>query len=127
MNAVHIVGRLTGDPEMRQTPSGVTVASFYVAVDRGGKDNGADFIRCVAWRETGENIARYFVKGKPIEINGHIRVDSYKDKDGNNRSIVDIVVDRWGFVPSDSMTRSAAVNADADDFQEVDGLDDLPF
>ena len=71
MNAVHIVGRLTGDPELRETPTGISVASFSVAVDRGGKDNGADFIRCVAWREAGENIVRYFVKGKPIEVNGH--------------------------------------------------------
>ena len=65
MNTVHLLGRLTGDPELRKTPSGTSVVSFSVAVNRLGKDNGTDFIRCVAWRESGEGSGRYFRKGQP--------------------------------------------------------------
>lgn len=68
MNTVHLLGRLAFDPELRQTPSGTSVVSFSVAVSRGNKEKGTDFIRCEAWRESGENLARYFTKGKPIAI-----------------------------------------------------------
>lgn len=70
MNTIHLLGRLAFDPELRQTPDGIPVTSFSVAVNRMGKDNGTDFISCVAWRESGENLARYFTKGKPIAIVG---------------------------------------------------------
>lgn len=127
MNTVHLLGRLTGDPELRQTPSGTSVASFSVAVNRIGKDNGTDFIRCVAWRESGESIARYFTKGKPIVVAGRLRTESYKDKQGNSRSRTEVVVDRWEFVPADKASNSSVDVDPGEDFQEVGGLDDLPF
>lgn len=127
MNTVHLLGRLTGDPELRQTPSGTSVVSFSVAVNRLGKDNGTDFIRCVAWRESGESIARYFTKGKPIVVAGRLRTESYKDKQGNSRSRTEVVVDRWEFVPADKASNSSVDVDPGEDFQEVGGLDDLPF
>ena len=127
MNTVHLLGRLTGDPELRQTPSGTSVASFSVAVNRMGKDNGTDFISCVAWRESGESIARYFAKGKPIAVVGRLRTESYKDKQGNNRNRTEVVVDRWEFVPADNTSNSNGDVNPGEDFQEVGGLDDLPF
>lgn len=127
MNTVHLLGRLTGDPELRQTPSGTSVVSFSVAVNRLGKDNGTDFIRCVAWRGSGETIARYFTKGKPISIYGRLRIKSYKDKQGNSRSSTEVEVDRWEFVPADNTANSIVDVNSGEDFQEVGGLDDLPF
>ena len=127
MNTVHLLGRLTGDPELRKTPSGTSVASFSVAVNRMGKDNGTDFISCVAWRESGESIARYFTKGKPIAVAGRLRTESYKDKQGNNRNRTEVVVDRWEFVLSDNTSNSIGDVNSGEDFQEVGGLDDLPF
>lgn len=127
MNTVHLLGRLTGDPELRQTPSGTSVVSFSVAVSRGNKEKGTDFIRCEAWRESGENLARYFTKGKPIAIVGRLRIKSYKDKQGNNRDRTEVVVNRWEFVPSDNTSNSIGDVNPGEDFQEVGGLDDLPF
>lgn len=127
MNTVHLLGRLACDPELRQTPSGTSVASFSVAINRGDKDKGTDFIRCVAWRESGERIARYFTKGKPIAVAGRLRTESYKDKQGNSRSRTEVVVDRWEFVPSDNTSNSIRDVNSGEDFQEVGGLDDLPF
>lgn len=127
MNTVHLLGRLTGDPELRQTHNGTSVVSFSVAVNRLGKDNGTDFIRCVAWRESGESIARYFTKGKPIVVDGRLRTESYKDKQGNNRNRTEVVVDRWEFVPADNTSNSIGDVNPGEDFHEVGGLDDLPF
>ena len=127
MNTVHLLGRLTGDPELRQTPSGTSVVSFSVAVSRGNKEKGTDFIRCEAWRESGERIARYFTKGKPIAVAGRLRTESYKDKQGNSRSSTKVVVERWEFVPADNASNSIVDVNSGEDFQEVGGLDDLPF
>lgn len=127
MNTVHLLGRLAFDPELRQTPSGTSVVSFSVAVSRGNKEKGTDFIRCEAWRESGESIARYFTKGKPIVVAGRLRTKSYKDKQGNNRDRTEVVVDRWEFVPADNASNSIVDVNSGEDFQEVGGLDDLPF
>ena len=127
MNTVHLLGRLAFDPELRQTPDGIPVTSFSVAVSRGNKEKGTDFIHCEAWRESGENLARYFTKGKPIAVAGRLRTKSYKDKQGNSRSSTKVVVDRWEFVPSDNASISIVDVNSGEDFQEVGGLDDLPF
>lgn len=127
MNTVHLLGRLAFYPELRQTPSGTSVVSFSVAVSRGNKEKGTDFIRCEAWRESGESIARYFTKGKPIVVAGRLRTKSYKDKQGNSRSSTKVVVDRWEFVPSDNTSNPIGDVNSGEDFQEVGGLDDLPF
>ena len=90
LNHITIMGRLTRDPEMRTTQSGVTVASFTLAVDRdfGGKDGGekqTDFIDCTAWRHTAEFISKYFSKGRMAVVSGRLQIDNYTDNDGNKR------------------------------------------
>ena len=97
LNHITIMGRLTRDPELRRTGSGVAVASFRVAVDRdfAPKDGGerkADFIDCVAWRQTGEFISKYFTKGRMIVVDGRLEMRDWTDKDGNKRTSAEIVV-----------------------------------
>ena len=96
-NHITIMGRLTRDPELRRTGSGVAVASFRVAVDRdyASKDGGekkCDFIDCVAWRQTGEFISKYFTKGRMIVVDGRLEMRDWTDKDGNKRTSAEIVV-----------------------------------
>lgn len=101
LNHVTIMGRLTRDPELRRTGSGVAVASFTVAVDRDyaadGQQREADFIDCVAWRQTGEFVSRYFAKGGMIVVDGRLQVRSWTDKDGNNRRSTEVVADNVYF------------------------------
>lgn len=103
MNIVIITGRLTRDPEKRQTSTGSTVMSFTLAVDRNGKNKETDFIRCEAWGKTADFIAQWFTKGSPIEINGALRVDTY-EKDGQKRELTKIVVNNAGFVLKSNST-----------------------
>ena len=102
LNHVTIMGRLTRDPELRRTGSGVAVASFTVAVDRdfGGRDGGekeTDFIDCVAWRQTGEFVSKYFTKGRMIVVSGRLQIRSWTDKDGNKRRTAEVVADNCYF------------------------------
>ena len=97
LNHIVIMGRLTRDPELRRTGTGVAVASFRVAVDRdfAPKDGGerkADFIDCVAWRQTGEFISKYFTKGRMIVVEGRLEMRDWTDKDGNKRTSAEINV-----------------------------------
>lgn len=97
LNHIVIMGRLVRDPELRRTGSGIAVASFRVAVDRdfAPKDGGerkADFIDCVAWRQTGEFISKYFAKGRMIVVDGRLEMRDWTDKDGNKRTSAEIVV-----------------------------------
>lgn len=101
MNKVILVGRLTKDPELRATTSGVNVCSFTVACDRRfvkqGEERKADFINCIAWRQTGESIAKYFAKGHRIALEGSLQVRSWTDNEGKNRYATEVVVDQWEF------------------------------
>ncbi len=102
LNHIVIMGRLVRDPELRRTGSGVAVASFRVAVDRDfvPKDGGerkADFIDCVAWRQTGEFVSKYFTKGRMIIVNGRLEMRDWTDKDGNKRTSAEIVADNVYF------------------------------
>jgi len=102
LNHIVIMGRLTRDPELRRTGSGVAVASFTVAVDRdfGGRDGGekeTDFIDCVAWRQTGEFVSKYFTKGSMIVVSGRLQIRSWTDKDGNKRRTAEVVADNVYF------------------------------
>ena len=97
LNHIVIMGRLVRDPELRRTGSGVAVTSFRVAVDRDfvPKDGGerkADFIDCVAWRQTGEFISKYFAKGRMIIVDGRLEMRDWTDKEGNKRTSAEIVV-----------------------------------
>ena len=102
LNHIVIMGRLTRDPELRRTGSGIAVASFTVAVDRdfGGRDGGekeTDFIDCVAWRQTGEFVSKYFTKGRMIVVSGRLQIRSWTDKDGNKRRTAEVVADNCYF------------------------------
>lgn len=143
LNCAVIMGRLTADPELRQTPSGVSVTRFTVAVDRGyvkaGEERKADFINVVAWRQTAEFVSRYFQKGSMIAVQGSIQTGSY-EKDGVKRYTVEISADNVSFCGSKSesgtsgapsTTAPAAApsfsNGGIDDFAAMADDDDLPF
>ena len=102
LNHIVIMGRLTRDPELRRTGSGIAVASFTLAVDRdfGKNENGereTDFIDCVAWRQTGEFVSKYFTKGSLAVVSGRLQIRSWNDKDGNKRRTAEVVVDNIYF------------------------------
>ena len=140
MNKVILMGRLVKDPELRQTPSGVSVARFSIAVNRRFKnDNGeydADFINCVAWRQTSEFITKYFQKGSMIAITGSIQVSSWDDKEGKRQYSTEVVVDDAYFTSSKGEASSTSNTAAANDQIQVgvdsgfiveSDEDDLPF
>lgn len=112
INCAIIMGRLTSDPELRTTGSGVSVTSFCVAVDRSyvkpGEDRQADFINVVAWRQTADFVTRYFHKGSMIAIQGSIQTRSYEDKNGNKRTAVEVVADNVSFCGSKSESNTGS-------------------
>ena len=102
LNHITIMGRLTRDPELRRTGSGIAVASFTVAVDRdfSPKDGGekeTDFIDCVAWRQTGEFVSKYFTKGRMAVVSGRLQMRNWTDKEGNKRTSAEVVADNVYF------------------------------
>ena len=142
LNHIVIMGRLTRDPELRRTGTGIAVASFSVAVDRdfGGRDGGereTDFIDCVAWRTTGEFVSKYFTKGSMIVVSGRLQIRGWTDKDGNKRRSAEVIADRiyFGDSKKDTSGQIAAYGAQPPaasysppQFEELDEPDDeLPF
>ena len=118
LNHIVIMGRLTRDPELRRTGSGIAVASFTVAVDRdfSGRDGGekeTDFIDCVAWRQTGEFVSKYFTKGSMIVVSGRLQIRSWNDKDGNKRRTAEVVADNVYFGESKRGNESNAYGGNA--------------
>ncbi|MBQ7274581.1 MAG: single-stranded DNA-binding protein [Clostridiales bacterium] len=115
MNKVILIGRLTKDPEVKNTASQVTVCRFTIAVDRKFKDqNGqrqADFISCVAWRQTANFISSYFHKGSKIAVVGSIQTRTYDDQSGQKRYVTDVVVDEAEFVDSANSNGNGNTNA----------------
>lgn len=101
LNKIIIMGRLTRDPELRYTQSGTPVASFTVAVDRDytaqGQQRETDFIDCVAWRQGGEFVSKYFVKGQMIVVDGRLQSRKWQDRDGNNRTNWEVISDHTYF------------------------------
>ena len=101
LNKSIIMGRITHDLEVRQTPSGTAVLQFTVAVDRNySKDGGekqTDFINCVAWRQTAEFIGRYFGKGRMIAVDGRLQTRTYEDKNGTKHYITELIVENANF------------------------------
>lgn len=109
MNRVILMGRLTADPELRQTPQGTAVTSFTIAVDRRIKtENGqqADFITCVAWRKTAEFICRYFQKGRMIAVEGQIQSRSWDTQDGKRQYATEVMVDNVSFTGEKPQTEN---------------------
>ncbi len=142
LNQIIIMGRLTRDPELRRTGSSVAVASFTLAVDRdfSGKDSGekeTDFIDCVAWRQTGEFVSKYFTKGRMAVVSGRLQIRTWTDKDGNKRRTAEIVADNVYFgdskkdtdnAPSDQHVGFIKTTALAQDFAQLTDEDaQLPF
>ena len=102
LNHIIVMGRLTRDPELRRTGSGIAVASFTVAVDRDfapkdGSERETDFIDCVAWRQTGEFVSKYFTKGRMAVVSGRLQIRNWTDKEGNKRRSAEIVADNVYF------------------------------
>lgn len=100
LNTIIIQGRIVRDPELRRTGSGIAVASFTVAVDRDFAQDGkkeTDFIDCVAWRQTGEFVSKYFRKGSMIVVKGRLQIRNWNDKDGNKRKSAEVVADNCYF------------------------------
>ena len=145
---VALMGRMTYEPELRSTPNGLSVIRFQVACDRTyQKDNQnrqADFIDCVAWRQTAEFISRYFHKGSMIAVEGTIQTSNYTDKDGNKRKQIEVLANNVSFCGGKSENGSQGtqgaqneqytqggmdINTDTSDFEEIvdDTDDDLPF
>lgn len=131
MNFVVLMGRMTRDPQIRtiNAQSGdMSVANFTIAVDRGGKDKGADFISCKAFGKTADAIGTYFHKGQRIAVQGSIQTGSYTNKDGVKVYTTDVIANRWEFC--ESKQREAEKKPDGPDgFMNVpDGIDEeLPF
>ena len=137
LNVVAIMGRLVADPTLRQTQSGKDVASFTIACDRNRKDAPADFIPVTAWDKTADFVSRYFSKGSMIAVTGRLQSRNYQDKNGNNRTAIEIVAQNVSFCgekkqetkpfqPANENALNFAQGGN-DDFAPVEDADDLPF
>lgn len=146
INTAIIMGRLTADPELRTTNTGIAVTTFSVAVDRrfqkAGEERQTDFINVVAWRQTAEFVSRFFQKGSMIAVRGSIQTRRYEDSNGNKRTAFEIVADEVSFCgskaetgtgsrqmaePSRTQPAASFATGGADDFEEIPISDDLPF
>ena len=142
LNKIVIIGRLTAEPELRHTANATPVASFTVAVERDFKGNDGqkqtDFINCVAWRSTAEFVSKYFGKGSMAAVSGRLQIRSYQDREGNNRTVAEVLAENVYFGESrrsndsrdsrdshDSHDTSAAEQKSG--FVELDDEEDLPF
>jgi single-strand DNA-binding protein len=126
MNSVNLVGRLTRDPEMKTTESGISISNFSIAVNRQFKNKDgeyeADFINCVAFKHTADFIQKYFSKGQFIGITGRIQTRKWQDNDGKTRYATEVIVENATFTSGKSETNNTA------QFEEVTEPDDeLPF
>ena len=151
LNKVVLAGHLTATPELRQTPNGVSVTSFTIAINRRfsrsadgtqTSNSNVDFINCVAWRNTADFVTRYFKKGSAICISGSIQTRSWTDQQGTKRYATEVLADEAnfvdsngqggnGFVAQDSFEQSVpqfstAPAAEAQ-FEDMSNEDDLPF
>lgn len=132
LNHIVIMGRLTRDPEMRRTASGTAVTSFSVAVERDfpNKDSGqkeTDFIDCVAWRSTGEFVAKYFQKGSMAVVDGRLQIRGWTDNNGNKRRTAEIVANNvyFGSAKKDTGSDEQAQNA-GNTYTGADSMEEYP-
>ena len=146
LNRAILMGRLVADPELRQTPNGVSVTAFRIAVNRTYNRELTDWIDIVAWRQQAEFVSKYFQKGSMIVVEGSIQTRNYEDKNGNKRTAVEVVADQVHFAESKNAQRTNSQNfplptemdepakgagfsvGNMDDYEELDTDDgDLPF
>lgn len=147
-NKVVLMGNLTRDPEVRTTPNGQSVANFSLAVNRtwkgadGNQQEAVSYIDCVAWGRTGEVIAQYMQKGRPILVSGRLDQRSW-EQDGNKRSKVEVIVEDFNFVgggdggqssgaPRSTQSSSQSKKSDEVEIEDIKddeaiNLDDIPF
>ena len=125
LNNIVIMGRLTRDPELRRTGTGVAVASFTLAVDRdfSSKDGEkeTDFIDCVAWRQSGEFVSKHFTKGRMACVSGRLQIRNWTDKDGNKRRSAEVIADNVYFADSKNAAENVGSNATASTFTQYCG------
>ena len=140
-NKVMMGGRITADPELKQTPNGVAVCTFSMAVNRKakqGEEQKADFFNVTAWRGTAEFVHKYFRKGSSIFVVGQLQNRSWTDTNGQKRYATDIIADEVSFVDGKNDAQGANDSggayipdayktADTANYEEVSGDDDLPF
>ncbi len=137
MNKVFLIGNLTRDPELQETPSGVAVCHFAIAVNRnyssGDSERQTDFFNCTAWRATAETIARFTKKGNKVAVSGSIQMRNYEDNQGIKRTAVDIIVQDIEFLtPKNSDEAfddvpSAPRASKKPTLQAMDDDGDIPF
>ena len=138
MNKVFLIGNLTRDPELTETPSGVAVCRFAIAVNRNYTSNDGerqtDFFNCTAWRGQAETIARYTKKGNKVAVTGSIQLRNYEDNQGVKRTAVDIIVQDVEFLTPkseggefDEAPRSAAQPKKKPSLRPMDDDGDIPF
>lgn len=127
LNTVILMGRLTRDPELKQTPQGVSVATFSLAVDRNyskGEEKQTDFINITAWRSTADFVAKYFTKGQLVAIRGRLQTRQWQDQSGQKRYATDVVADEVFFAESKGTAKPEAQ-------AEIEGFtvsnENLPF
>ncbi|MBR5144373.1 MAG: single-stranded DNA-binding protein [Clostridia bacterium] len=139
-NKVILIGNITKDLELKQTPTGVSVCSFDIAVNRKLNREVTDFISIVTWRQQAEFVSKYFKKGQAILVCGQIQTRSYTDKQGNKRTAVEVVADEVSFVgnkesateskseaPAQPYMPSVYSTDNSQNFEEIAGNEDLPF
>ena len=128
MNNVVLIGRICNEVSLKFTPQNVAVATFTLAVDRKyskGEEKQADFINCVAWRNTAEFVAKFFQKGQMMALTGSLQVRSWEDTQGNKRFATEVIADKVEFCGSKYEESSAS--APKDNFVPVEVSGDLPF
>lgn len=150
INVVAIMGRLVADPELKTTPAGINVCTFRIACDRSfvqqGQQRQADFIDVVAWRHNADFLCKYFAKGSMVAVQGRLQTRQYQDRNGNNRTAVEVVAESLSFAGSSKKPGGQAVDdggeappssrsdsapgysqGSAEDFEIIEDNDDLPF
>ena len=132
LNKIVLMGRMTRDPELRQTPTGNSVVSFTLACDRDfaaqGAERETDFVDIVAWRGRAEFVSKYFSKGRMAVVSGRLQIRNWEDKDGNKRKTAEIVAESVYFGDSkrDGQTASAAVPVSSE-FKPLPNTTPVPF
>ena len=130
MNIAILMGRLTKDPDISTSQNGTQIARYTIAIDRIGKDQGADFISCVAFSKSAEFAEKYLKKGTKIAIEGAIRTGSYTNKDGQKVYTTDVIVNRQEFAESKGEAKGEAKpEANNEGFMSIPGGidDEIPF
>ena len=128
LNTVILMGRLTRDPELRQTPQGVSVAQFSLAVERNyskGEEKQTDFINIIAWRNTADFVSKYFTKGQLVAVRGRLQTRTWQDQSGQKRYATDVVADEVFFAESRGKAEQTDENPIMEGFSVSD--ENLPF